>query len=82
MNIVTTNPFLELRVFLELKHNGKLLILTLFNLFFFRHEVDSHGLLAEISEGERDSFGYFKCRAACGYVYSTRSKRNRYTHFK
>lgn len=34
MNIVTTNPFLELRVFLELKHNGKLLILTSFNLFF------------------------------------------------
>lgn len=42
------------------------------------HEIDAHGLRAESSTEERDSFGYFKCRANCGYVFSTKATRNRH----
>lgn len=48
--------------------------------YHYRHEIDSHGLYVECDSNEKDSFGYFKCRAACGYVYSTKATRNRYSN--
>lgn len=47
-----------------------------FFLFINRHEIDVEGLRADSSPGERGSFGYFKCRANRGYVFSTKAMRN------
>ncbi|CAB4011927.1 hypothetical protein AC249_AIPGENE16794, partial [Paramuricea clavata] len=46
------------------------------------HEVDSHSFHVECGSSEKDSFGYFKCRAKCGYVYSTKAARNRHERQK
>lgn len=47
-----------------------------FFLFINRHEIDVEGLRADSSPRERGSFGYFKCRANRGYVFSTKAMRN------
>ena len=45
-------------------------------LYINTHEIDVQGLRADSSPGERGFFGYFKCRANCGYVFSTKAMRN------
>lgn len=39
----------------------------------FRHEVDVHNLKVDSGPGEKDTFGFFKCRANCGYVFTTKA---------
>ena len=51
---------------------------AIFSSLYFRHEIDAHSLNMDPGPEERDKFGYFKCRAKCGYVFSTKATRNRY----
>lgn len=64
--------------FNDIKPLDSLNISSLLSYFLYinRHEIDVQGLRADSSPGERGSFGYFKCRANCGYVFSTKATRN------
>lgn len=48
----------------------------------FRHEVDVHNLNLDSGPGEKDTFGFVKCRANCGYVFTTKATRKLYVPLK
>ncbi len=44
-----------------------------------RHEIDVHEMkYNECTASDEDEFGYYNCQAGCGYVFSTKTTRNRY----